>query len=614
MVIRKKVYWQCLLPFLFCFCSTQLLADDPNCTDTTVGLCTPTVIELIETEVITESSSDSTGITEIETTTVTTTTTTTTNEDSGDILDGDNGFVSSSKEGDMDVDWGGQGPASMPTGSTCGDLGTDKCAQITGSGYSTSTMGVAGMGTTFIQTVDVQNLNMADRGGRVNYTIKVHKQDDADSIYMHITGRDGTTTAFAGTDLLSAAGVATGYAEYTGGFDFGGNLTSVIIEVGGRDINLAIGPVFDDVTVNVLWNIVNTIVTQHITTIETFIATGGYDEDVINIAEDIFDNNDFGLDPNGEIEVQPNFDDNMTGGDSYESVELELEMPSMDMDMSMDIDMNMDLDINIDMDFDVDVTMDTNIEMQDIEIEMDLPDVDLPPPADMDTPTTESIEVADNNMADSDLPENTNVSEGEAPDNAPEMEQPQNEPEDVVSEPAVKEEPQEDVAPETEAKEPEPEVETEPESEPEETQEEPKQKEEEEESETEVAAKEEPKKEEKQKAAEKEKEEKEQEPKQTKAQQKQDQKQKAGSKIVKNMGDKGRYDSNNQLKTLLVMQVLGNSKTFFDNQKLIQDTPGFFSDLIVPDTQISDNNFASFILFGGSNVKMDALVDSQYNN
>jgi len=112
---------------------------------------------------------------------------------------------------------------------------------------------------------------------------------------------------------------------------------------------------------------------------------------------------------------------------------------------------------------------------------------------------------------------------------------------------------------------------------------------------------------------EKKEEDKKEEPKQTKAQQKQDQKQKAGSKIVKNMGDKGRYDSNNQLKTLLVMQVLGNSKTFFNDQKLIQDTPGFFSDLIVPDTQISDNNFASFIMFGGSNVKMDALVDSQYN-
>ena len=32
----------------------------------------------------------------------------------------------------MDSDWGGQGPASMPTGSGCGALGTDKCASITG--------------------------------------------------------------------------------------------------------------------------------------------------------------------------------------------------------------------------------------------------------------------------------------------------------------------------------------------------------------------------------------------------------------------------------------------------------------------------------------------------
>ena len=70
-----------------------------------------------------------------------TTTTTVTNEDSGDILDGDNNYVSSSKEGDMDVDWGGQGSANMPTGNNCFGLGTDKCAQITGSGNSTSTMG-----------------------------------------------------------------------------------------------------------------------------------------------------------------------------------------------------------------------------------------------------------------------------------------------------------------------------------------------------------------------------------------------------------------------------------------------------------------------------------------
>ena len=38
------------------------------------------------------------------------------------------------------------------------------------------------------------------------------------------------------------------------------------------------------------------------------------------------------------------------------------------------------------------------------------------------------------------------------------------------------------------------------------------------------------------------------------------------------MGDKGRYDETNQLKTLVVMQVLGNTKTFFDTQKTLQDT------------------------------------------
>ena len=587
MEIRKKVLGYSLLPLFFCFYSTELLADNPDCTDTTVGLCTPSIIELIETDVLTESSSDSTGITEIETTTVTTTTTTTTNESSGDLLDSNNGFVPPKKDGSMDVDWGGQGSASMPTGSNCGDLGTDKCAEITGSGSSTSTMGVAGMGTTFIQTIDVQNLNMSDKGGRVNYTIKVHKQDNADSIYMHITGRDGTTTAFAGTDLLSAAGVATGYAEYTGGFDFGGKLTSIIVEIGGRDINLAIGPVFDDVSVTALWNIVNTIVSLHITTIETFIATGGYSDEIIDIAEDIFDHNDFDLDPNGEIEVQPNFEDDMSGEDSYESVELELDMPSMD----MDIDMNMDMDITVDTGLDigpptnVEVTMESSIEM-DIEIEMDMPNVDVEP-IPVDAPPPEDIEVAADNMEDTDLPEVKNVSENETPSPDEEVQEPQPEPEEVVSEPEVVEEP--------EAKEEEP------------TKEEPK---EEEKPEVKVAAKEEPK--EKEEVAAK-KEDKKEEPKQTKTQKKQDQKQKAGSKIVKNMGDKGRYDSTNQLKTLLVMQVLGNSKTFFNDQKLIQDTPGFFSDLIVPDTQISDNNFASFIMFGGSNVKMDALVDSQYN-
>ena len=120
--------------------------------------------------------------TEIVTTTTTTTTTTTqtvTNEDSGNILDSGNGYVATNKEGDMDVDWGGQGPANMPSGNNCYALGSDKCAQITGSGNSTSSMGVSGMGTTFIQTVDISDLNI-QKGGEVRYSIEVDKRDAQD--------------------------------------------------------------------------------------------------------------------------------------------------------------------------------------------------------------------------------------------------------------------------------------------------------------------------------------------------------------------------------------------------------------------------------------------------
>jgi hypothetical protein len=89
-------------------------------------------------------------------------------------------------------------------------------------------------------------------------------------------------------------------------------------------------------------------------------------------------------------------------------------------------------------------------------------------------------------------------------------------------------------------------------------------------------------------------------------------KQKIASKIVKNMGDKGRYDETNQLKTLVVMQVLGNTKTFFDAQSVLQDTENFFDLTTIPDNTISDSNYAQYIMFGGSDAAHNALVDTQY--
>ena len=70
-------------------------------------------------------------------------------------------------------------------------------------------------------------------------------------------------------------------------FDFSGSLTTIVIEIGGRDINLSIGPLFDDVSVNVLYNVISTIITESITSVEMFIALNvDAPEEIINVVED----------------------------------------------------------------------------------------------------------------------------------------------------------------------------------------------------------------------------------------------------------------------------------------------------------------------------------------
>jgi len=489
-----------------------------DCSTDTVGLCTPTIEEIID-EVVTETIEyEADGYTVTTTTETTTTTTTVTNEDSGDLLDGDNGFVQPKYEGDMDQDFGGQGPATMPSGSGCYNLGTDKCAQITGSGNSTSAMGVEGMGTTFVNTVDISSLDI-ENGGRTNYTIKVDKRDAADRIYMHITGKNGNTNVFSGTDILSESGVASGYQEYENGFDFAGTITTLIIEIGGRDINMAIGPLFDDITINVLYNVISTIVQESITSVEMWVAYGGSTEtEVIDIVENIIDHNEFTEQPGGEIEIEPiEAPDDV----SYEMVEMEMEM-----------------------------------EMPDMEIEI--------PEMEIETPEMEIASV-----------------ESEV---------------------------------EMEMEMPEPEVETQTEPEQEEVQDEPTK---EDTKETETTAKDEPKQEEspsevaKNEDSEEDMEEAEDKD-QDEVKKEESKKEVAAKKILKKMGDKGRYDSTNQLKTLIVMQVLGNSKSFFETQQSLNDIEGFFTDTVIPDAELTTNNIAQYFLFAGSDGLMDEIIMQQW--
>jgi hypothetical protein len=535
-----------------------------ECPVTASGVCTPGVEETI---VITETESieyEADGHTVTTTTTTDTTTVTVTNEDSGDILDGSNGYVIPNKEGDMDVDWGGQGPANMPSGNNCYQLGSDKCAQITGSGNSTSSMGVPGMGTTFINTIDISELDI-ENGGRTNYTIKVDKRDPQDRIYMHITGRNGKTDIFSGTDILSESGVTSGYQEYTGGFDFAGTITSIIVEVGGRDINLAIGPLFDDVTINVLYNVVSTIVTQSITSVEMWVAYGGSTEtEVIDIVENIFDHNDIVVpeSPGEDMFFEPEFDEPDMEV-SYETVEMEMEMPSFEMDFEMELP-EMDIEMP-----EVEVAV-VEVEM---EMEMEL-ELEMPAP---EPEMTEEIEVAPE--PDTMEPE----PEMEEPVNEPEPE-PESQPEAEAESESVDESTEEDTAEaETNAEE-----ESESEESVQETEADEEQPEDMEEPEDKGETEEKPVKKPESK------------------------KEKAAKKIVKKMGDKGRYDSTNQLKTLIVMQVLGDTKSFFESQKQLEDRLDFFTDYMIPDAQIQNNNIAQWYLFGGSDGMMNDMIELQW--
>ena len=80
------------------------------------------------------------------------------------------------------------------------------------------------------------------------------------------------------------------------------------------------------------------------------------------------------------------------------------------------------------------------------------------------------------------------------------------------------------------------------------------------------------------------------------------------------MDDKKRYDATNQLKTLIVMQVLGNSKSFFESQKLLEDRQGFFNDAVLADGEINYNLMGQYLLFVGSDGLHNEMVESQWRN
>ena len=211
---------------------------------------------------------------------------------------------------------------------------------------------------------------------------------------------------------------------------------------------------FDDVSVNVFYNIISTIIEQQITTVEEIVYLNLTDPTEIDLIEEIIEYNDIKIDDSGEIEFTPI--ETVQEEITYESVEIEIAGLKLDIpEPEAEI-----------------VQVETEVEA---EIQMEMEEVEVVEP----------------------------------------------EPEETT------EEPQEE-SPEPEPKQP--------------------QKLEKEEDSKETVE-----------------EEKSSEPKVS-------EKEKAATKIVKKIDDKARYDDAAQTKTLIVMQILGNTKTFFDVQSTIVDT------------------------------------------
>jgi len=545
----------CFLALLL-FCSSSKA--DINCATDVVGLCTPTT-ETIITETVTEESySEGDGITTITTTDTRTEVNSVVNEDSGDILDPSEGFVSESKSGEANYDWGGQGPASQRSGASCGALGTDKCSEVTGSGTFTSTLGVANTGTTWYQSVDVSSLDV-ENGGKISYSISVDKQDSADSISFSIRALNGNSVVVSGNDTLSAAGVASGYQVYTGGWNFGGSISTLQIEIAGRDVALSVGPIWDSAQVSVVYNVISQVITNSITTVEQWVSLNIGGDTELELVEDLIGNNDFEETDGGFIEITPINEDTEDYSD-MDSVEAEIddivagfdEIPTFEVEIPT-FEMP-DTNTNIDVD-----TIETNIEA---EIESQI-DIDTTPPEPIAEPEPDLAPVIEK------------AEEGEMVEVEPEKE------EVVVAEKEVEPEPEKEEVVVAE-KEVEPEIKKEVEPEPE--------------KEEIVVAKKEPEKKVK-----------------TKEQKKAD-KQKAASKIVKKMKSKSSYyDDTSQQKTLIIMQVVsGNAKDFFLNQNQLQDIQGFFSNLpSIPDGNLGASPNA-FAFFGSGSQTMNEMIELQY--
>jgi len=199
---------------------------------------------------------------------VTETTVTIEHKDTGDVLDGDTGVVSSKYEGDADIDWGGAG--SVYSHSACTDAASGFPA--TGTDGRTSACGHARTNslTTWRQYVDLNSFDITD-GGEVNYEFlfafpNSMYQNSGQTAYVQSKGyNDNVLQWETGLVPIDKTTFTQNPYDYnnntnwvntvTGSHDFANQLDKVYIEIGGYGEYY-----WDEFQYNVAYNHITTVV------------------------------------------------------------------------------------------------------------------------------------------------------------------------------------------------------------------------------------------------------------------------------------------------------------------------------------------------------------------
>ena len=348
---------------------------------------------------------------------VTETTTTVEHKTTGDILHKDTGVVATRYEGDMDQDWGGLGPASMPDCNAY--FGTGTC----GKGTSSSL-------TTFDQYVDISEFYISD-GGALEWELQMYHSQNNTTGYFETKGYSNNVLQWESGQINLEN---TGSPEtFTGTQNFTGDLDRVFIRVGGKNNYF-----FDNVAYTVNYNVITTTVETWVEIVQPM-----QFEDIITY--DIIETFD-------TAPTEPEVDINMPIEGFDMAMPTEIEMPDLAPDMGMN-DMFSDMPQEIEtmevMVPDIEIEAVTFEEvMQEVEVAVQDMSANEPMPETMPEPEVVEVEVEQPvEVTEVEQPAESETESVEVAAEQPEpVEVKEEVKEEVAQEETPKEEPKEEVA------------------------------------------------------------------------------------------------------------------------------------------------------------------------